>query len=246
MSGVVTGTLDEPGLTRSLVLTCEHGGNSIPEGYAHWFASEGAREALASHRGLDIGALGVAQALARRFDVPLVASQVSRLLCDLNRSLGNSALFSELAAGLTPAEREAVLSQHYHPHRARVERELRERLSHGVLHLAVHSFTPELRGEVRRADVGLLYDPARPGETAWCERYQQVLARLAPGLRVRRNYPYLGKSDGLATHFRRMYPAASYIGVELELNQALLTGPEAARAELLRVISDGLAELLAR
>ena len=232
------------GARRSLVLTCEHGGNVIPEEYAHVFSSHGAREALSSHRGLDIGALALANALARRFDAPLIASEVSRLLCDLNRSLNNAGLFSDFALGLTPAEREAVLGRHYHPHRQRVELELGRRLGRGVLHLAVHSFTPELRGEVRRADIGLLYDPARPEETAWCERYKQVLSRLAPDLRVRRNYPYLGKTDGLATFLRRKYPATSYVGVELEVNQALLTGAEAKRDQVLAALADGLAELL--
>ena len=36
-----------------------------------------------------------------------------------------------------------------------------------VLHVAVHSFTPVLHGERRNADVGLLYDPARPRERAF-------------------------------------------------------------------------------
>lgn len=231
------------GVRRSLLLTCEHGGNVIPEEYARAFASEAARDALSSHRGLDIGALAIARALARRFDAPLIASEVSRLLCDLNRSLNNTALFSEFALALTPAERERVLNEHYHPHRERVELALCQHLSHGVLHLAVHSFTPELRGEVRRAEIGLLYDPARPGETAWCERYKRALARLAPELRVRRNYPYLGKTDGLATFLRRKYPATSYVGVELEVNQALLTGAEGQREQVLAALSDGLAEL---
>lgn len=236
--------MGKPSSARCLVLTCEHGGNLIPEKYAHLFSSPAAREVLSTHRGLDIGALAVARELARRFDAPLVASEVSRLLCDLNRSLNNSGLHSELTAALTAAERAELLAEHYQPHRQRVEQEVRERLPRGVLHLAVHSFTPELRGEVRRADVGLLYDPARPGETLWCERYKRVLARLAPELRVRRNYPYLGKADGLATQLRRQFPAACYVGVELELNQAQLTGPAARRERLLAVISDGLAELL--
>ena len=32
-----------------------------------------------------------------------------------------------------------------------------------VIHISSHSFTPELNGKVRRADVGLLYDPGSPG-----------------------------------------------------------------------------------
>ena len=33
-----------------------------------------------------------------------------------------------------------------------------------MIHVSSHSFTPELDGKVRRADVGLLYDPAPRGE----------------------------------------------------------------------------------
>jgi len=43
-----------------------------------------------------------------------------------------------------------------------------------VIHVAVHSFTPTLRGVRRNADVGLLYDPARPGELALARRWRAV------------------------------------------------------------------------
>ena len=35
-----------------------------------------------------------------------------------------------------------------------------------VIHISSHSFTPELDGKVRSADVGLLYHPGRHGEAA--------------------------------------------------------------------------------
>ena len=33
-----------------------------------------------------------------------------------------------------------------------------------MIHLSSHSFTPELDGKVRKADIGLIYDPARQRE----------------------------------------------------------------------------------
>ena len=48
--------------------------------------------------------------------------------------------------------------------------------------------------------------------------------RLDPDLRVRLNYPYRGDSDGLTTWLRRRHPAARYLGIELEINQALVGG----------------------
>ena len=41
----------------------------------------------------------------------------------------------------------------------------------------------------------------------------------APELKVRRNYPYAGKSDGFTAYLRRRFPADAYVGIELEINQ---------------------------
>jgi predicted N-formylglutamate amidohydrolase len=233
-----------PKRQRRLVLSCEHGGNRVPAEYVHHFASQRAKRALNSHRGYDIGALRIARALAERFRVPLVSSEVTRLLCDLNRSVGHATHFSEFVASLTPSERHGVLAKYYFPHRLRVEAEVAKRLSPGVLHVAVHSFTPRLHGETRRADIGLLYDPISSAERLLCQRWKQALGELAPSLVVRRNYPYLGKGDGLASYLRRKFGTSAYIGVELETNQARLTGTSAVQRETLRALSHSIVELL--
>jgi predicted N-formylglutamate amidohydrolase len=75
------------------VITCEHGGNRIPVPYRNLFHAHQAL--LDSHRGYDPGALIMARALATAFAAPLVASTVSRLLVDLNRSVGHPRLHSE-------------------------------------------------------------------------------------------------------------------------------------------------------
>ena len=38
-------------------------------------------------------------------------------------------------------------------------------------------------------------------------------------MRVRFNYPYAGRADGLTTALRRRFPDAAYAGIELEINQ---------------------------
>jgi hypothetical protein len=48
------------------------------------------------------------------------------------------------------------------------------------------------------------------------------LAHLAPDLRLRRNYPYRGRGDGLTAALRRRHPDAAYVGIELEVNQSLV------------------------
>jgi predicted N-formylglutamate amidohydrolase len=207
----------------TLLLTCEHGGNRVPRRYAALFASRRAQRALESHRGYDIGALGVARTLARLLHAPLHFATVSRLFVELNRSRGHRALFSEFSACLDHEARAAVVERYYMPHRARVSDAISSARSTGALvcHIGVHSFTPALRGVRRSADVGLLYDPGRREEARFCAAWQAELTALYPDLRVRRNYPYLGTSDAFTTELRTLFAADEYLGIELEVNQAL-------------------------
>ena len=109
-----------------------------------------------------------------------------------------------------------------------------------MIHVYSHSFAPRLNGEVRTADVGLLYDQARPGEVDACARWKAALRRTAPALRVRRNYPYAGKNDGLTSHLRRRYPPSAYVGIELEINQAHVIGARRRWVELRAAIIESL------
>lgn len=213
-----------------LLLTCEHGGNRIPRQYAALF--RGARAELESHRGWDPGALELARLLSKTLRAPLLATTWSRLLVEGNRSLHNRNLWSTRTRALPRAEREQILERYWRPHRSDVERAVARAASQGsrVVHVAVHSFTPRLRGEVRNADVGLLYDSTRARETALAQRWKASLRDSDPHLRVRYNYPYRGGSDGLATSLRRQHAPGSYLGLELEVNQALLSSTGWRRA----------------
>jgi predicted N-formylglutamate amidohydrolase len=106
----------------------------------------------------------------------------------------------------------------------RVERLVRQSVSRRrrVIHISSHSFTPELDGKVRSADVGLLYHPGRRGEAELCARWKSSLAELAPQIRVRRNYPYAGKGDGLTSYLRQRFAPSVYVGIELEVNQSIV------------------------
>ncbi len=227
-----------------LLVTCEHGGNHVP---ARWRGLFAGREALlASHRGLDIGSMAMARRIAAAFDAPLVASRTCRLLVDLNRSLGHPRLFSALTRPLRREERDRILAHHYRPYRREVESTVARHVAAGrrVLHVSSHSFTPALGGEVRNADVGLLYDPSRREERRFCDSWHAALVAADPTLRVRRNYPYPGKADGLTTYLRRQFPGAHYLGIELEVNQRhpLAGGPPWRRLQ--RSVITALAEAL--
>ena len=113
-----------------------------------------------------------------------------------------------------------------------------------IVHIASHSFTPELHGHVRTADVGLLYDPGRPGEVAVCNAWLAALKKADPTLRLRRNYPYLGKSDGVAQALRRQHPPDRYVGIELEVNQRYVEAGGRAWPRLRRTLVETLASAL--
>ena len=166
----------------------------------------------------------MARALAAALEAPLVASTISRLLVDLNRSIGHPQVFSVATRGAPAMLRSKIAEQHYRPYRAQVERFVRQSVSRGrrVIHISSHSFAPELNGIARRADVGLLYHPGRRGEAELCARWKASLAAVAPEFRVRRNYPYAGKGDGLTSLLRLRYPPGAYVGVELEINQNIV------------------------
>jgi predicted N-formylglutamate amidohydrolase len=228
----------------ALVITCEHGGNLIPVPYAALFHDQQAL--LETHRGYDPGALVMAEALAEAFEAPLLASTESRLLVDLNRSVSNPSIHAEVVRRLPGTTRQAILTQHYQPYRASAEALVRQAIAeHGaVIHLSSHSFTPVLDGVLRRADVGLLYDPQRPGEVDLCARWKASLKACAPALVVRRNYPYAGKGDGLTRWFRQHLQPDVYVGIELEINQKYVFEGGRPWAALRKAIVESLRQTL--
>lgn len=201
------------------LITCEHGGNRIPSRYRDFF--RGREDVLRTHRGYDIGALRTARELANRLSAPLLVSTISRLLIDLNRSPRHPQLYSEATRNAPSDIREEIYNRYYLPYRTKAETEIAQVIGHGlrVIHISCHSFTPELKGEVRNADVGLLYDPARPAEAELCRRWQKALKVYGANLKSRMNYPYAGTADGFTVYLRRRFPAERYVGIELEINQ---------------------------
>ena len=232
-------------LRRCLVVSCEHGGRDVPPAYAALFAAHAAL--LDSHRGWDPGALQLARQIADAFGAPLYASTTTRLLIDLNRSPGHRHLFSEVTRGLTRAQRQAIALQHYRPHRDAVEGEIARRIAGGqrVIHIASHSFTPVLDGVVRQADVAWLYDPRRAAEAALSQRWLAACAQRAPGLRLRRNYPYRGRGDGLTALVRKAFADEAYLGIELEVNQRFVAQGGAPWDALRAALVESLAAALA-
>jgi predicted N-formylglutamate amidohydrolase len=228
----------------ALIITCEHGGSAIPRPYRVLFKDQ--RELLASHRSYDLGALGLARRMAARFDAPLYAAVTSRLLVDMNRSIGHPHLFSAFTRSLPEKDKQHILREYYIRHRDPIETAVRQRiaLGAGVVHIACHSFAPFWDGRIRGMDVGLLYDPHRPDEHRLCAAWKKSLTDIYPTGRIRRNAPYKGVSDGLATYFRKHF-AQGYAGIELEMNQRDYLDDKVRWRRLCAAVIDALQTALA-
>ena len=224
------------------LVTCEHGGNRIPARYRDCFA--GQQALLQSHCGYDPGALTMARELARQLVAPLFYSTISRLLVDVNRSLRHQWLHAEAVLRLPVDIRRQILEKYYVPFRTQAEAVIGRAVANGkrVIHISSHSFTPTLDGIERQADLGLLYDPARSGETVLCREWLACFKNLEPDLRVRRNYPYTGKSDGFTAFLRCRFPDANYIGIELEINQGVILAGGRAWRQRRALVIESLAQ----
>ena len=199
------------------------------------------RALLDSHRGYDPGALIMARALATAFKAPLVPPPSPS--ADRPQSLDRSstAFFggdARRAGGGARADRRAMLRSVSNRSRASrpefgVARPARDPHIVAQLHFGVGR-----QGAKRRRR--FLYDPHRRDEAELCARWKAALAVVAPTLRVRRNYPYAGKGDGVTSYLRRRFPRSAYAGIEVEINQDIVFAAGPRWTSLRRVLIDSL------
>lgn len=201
---------------KSIIITCEHAGNVVPEKYSSLFA--GSAAVLNSHRGWDPGALDVASTLANKLQAPLFRTAITRLLIEVNRSLDSATLFSEFTSELYANEKATLIAQYYLPYYHSIEEAIRQS-EKPVLHLSIHSFTPVFNGTTRTVDIGLLFDPASVQEKKFCALVKEKLDQQLPECKTVFNEPYKGTDDGIAEILRKKFPGSDYLGIEIELNQ---------------------------
>jgi len=167
--------------------------------------------------------LSLAKQVSKAENAPMFFTEISRLLVDCNRSISHRNVYGPAFQDVSPEIKEQIANDYYHPYRLSIvdaiERFHKKDLK--VLHCAFHSFTPVLNGEERTAEFGLLYDPARSSEMVWADVIMDRMKEQDFPWRARRNYPYLGKSDGFTKFLRGQFSPKIYAGFELEFNQTL-------------------------
>lgn len=229
-------------LAEQVLVTCEHASNRLPAGF------DLSAELLDLHIAWDPGALPVARYMANRFGAELWQGEYSRLVVDLNRTVGNRVLMRQVSdghaipfnRGLSPSDRDVRIDRYYRPYRDGVIESADALIAaHGrCVHICVHTFTPALAGNERPNDIGLLHDPQWGLERAVCAELRGHLDRATDYL-TWFNRPYSGTADGILPAMRRRYEPEQFVGIELEINQKHAGDPEQLH-EISKAIADGL------
>lgn len=222
------------------VFTVEHASAAVPDEYAD--LGLGPAD-LSDHVAWDIGAAVLARRLAAEFAAPVVESGCSRLVVDCNRDLRDHDLIVEETHGvvvpgnraLDAAARADRIARWHAPYHAAVDDVLGTRRDSTIL-VSVHTFTPELRGERRALEVGVLYDD----HFGLAGTLADALG--STGLVVRHNEPYSGL-DGLIYSARVHGARHALRYVELEVNNGLLRD-DAGVAAVAEKVAVGLRSLV--
>ena len=177
------------------LITCDHARNHVPKAVNN--GSLGlVKGDMQRHIAYDLGAEGLSQSLGVLLDGPVLCSNFSRLVIDPNRGEDDPTLLMKLYDGtLIPANRDADCAEHnrrisnyYYPyHRAYSKLATNDRAI-----VAIHSFTPKLRGQLARPwEIGILFGKDRRLADA-------VLLglKLKGNLVVGENEPYAGHLPG--------------------------------------------------
>lgn len=228
------------------LVTCDHASNRVPE----WVngGDLGIPPAdMARHIAWDVGAAGVAVELGRHLDSPVILSDFSRLVIDPNRGEDDPTLVMKLYDGtIIPANRhigakgvEERLDRLYRPYHAAYARLAALRPDRVIV--AVHSFTPCLRGRSPRPwHVGVLYSHLD-------ERFSKpLIARLQAetDLCIGDNEPYSGHlpGDAIDRHALRLGRHNTLIEVR---NDLIATPAEQAHwaGRLAGILTEVLAEI---
>jgi len=227
------------------LVTCDHASNAVPDWVAGGDLGLPAAD-MARHIAYDLGAAGLTRALAAQLDAPAILSRFSRLVIDPNRGEDDPTLLMRLYDGtIIPANRHADAAEQerrlaalYRPYHGALAG-LAARRADTVI-VAIHSFTPQLRGRPPRPwHIGVLYSHRD-------ERLSRPLIdrlRAEPGLCVGDNQPYSGHLPGDAVDRHALGPGRPNVLIELRHDLIATATAQEGWADRLAPI---LREVLAR
>lgn len=215
------------------IVLCDHASNRVPGEVAGGDLGLPPEE-MGRHIAWDVGARGVAVALADALGAPMAAATFSRLVIDPNRGEDDPTLLMKLYDGtIIPgnraadaAEKERRLRLFHRPYHDAIDGLIEGALARGRTPkiLSIHSFTPQLRGRPKRPwHIGLLWDRDD-------RLFRPLFQRLCqePDLVVGDNEPYSGQLRGDCLYRHATRRGLPHVLVELR-HDLIETAPDQAR-----------------
>lgn len=205
-----------------LVLSCEHAVNTVPAEYVDLFKKS--QKMLKSAYAYDIGAAQITAYLQQTLHCDIIKTNITRLLIDCDHSIHHSHCFSKYTKNLSDADKTTLIDTYYHPFYHQLQTCIASHIANKqqVLHISIHTFTPILRGLFQNTGIGVLYDSHRHAEKEVARLIHGVLLQETPPYRIRQNHPFSGSNDYVLKHFRSLYSEKEYLGIKMDINQALI------------------------
>ncbi len=226
------------------LLIGDHAGLAIPRSLGDLGLAAGDR---CRHIALDLGVRELGEALGERLQAPFVRQHFSRLVCDCNRNPRDPEWAPVISDGtpipgnrnLAEKDRQARCAAIFEPYHAAIAAalEAREAKSASTILVSLHSFTPNMSGEQRPWDIGILHDGR---EDAYALDVLDYL-RGMEGLCIGDNQPYK-MDDTDYTVPRHAYPLGLFY-IEVEVRQDHLAD-EAGVERFAEVLHEGLTAVL--
>lgn len=221
------------------VLVGDHAGREVP---AALHALGLAKRDLERHIAVDIGVLDLGNALADLLDAPFISQRYSRLVVDCNRWPSAGDWIAEASDGtvipgnrdLDGEARNARKREIYDPYHQAIADALDERTTKAgsPIFVSLHSFAPELAGQRRPWEIGVLHD-------GHCDEFALALLELLRASPVREgdNQPYRMDATDFTVPYHAFARGLSY--VEIEVRQDLF--PDRVQ-EFAEVVAEALTE----
>lgn len=185
--------INRPGAPSPFLLIGDHAGNRVPRLYGDLGIDATERR---RHIAWDIGVSALGAKLAERIDATFIEQTYSRLVIDCNRRPGASDSIPPVSDGtavpvnaaVSKAEAAARAEAIHAPYQAVIAQDIARREAAGqeTIMIALHSFTPRMRGIDRPWQVGILHDA---GDSRFARAMIAAFAQ-DPGLTVGDNEPY--------------------------------------------------------
>lgn len=229
------------GVTQSpFLLIGDHAGRAIPSALGTLGLGV---EDRGRHIAIDIGVRELGLALGEHLQAPFLWQHFSRLVCDCNRDPAAPDWAAEISDGTAVAgnlglgteQRRQRYQEIFEPYHAAIADALEARSAGGVptALIALHSFTPVMRGYARPWEIGILH----AGQNDALALGVLKRLRAVPGLTVGDNEPYT--MDGTDYTVPRHAFVRGLPYVEFEVRQDIL-GTAAGVARMGRLLADVL------